>query len=447
VRADALLGALLPRLLPVTPGPVYHATVAKAAKGKRVMGVDGSFTVSGKAANGEGSLYREADGVWRATYRVPGESRPRRVRGRTREEALRRRAESLTRALEAGPRSPATSVLSASSTIAELATWWLHTVAAVRVRPSSLGKYVDRVGRITAWLGDVRIGSLRPEQVATWQAEVLGSLSASTVADTRATFRSIVAEAVNLGVIATNPVDRVRPPAVRVTTRRALSAADARVLITAAAEDRLGAAIALLFVQGWRVSEVLGLAWSDLDLEASVATVSRASVYADGVGMMLGPPKTEGAKGRHLLTPIVVELLRRRRQMQDEERRRAGDRWQQLTYEGRPIELVFTTITGGLLLRQAMTKAVASAARAAGLDPTGLGTHAGRSTAITVLYSEEGLDLGDVARYVGHASPSTTAGYVRHLGRRSRATAEAASRLLDPIAHSQAWDIQAGETA
>jgi hypothetical protein len=109
--------------------------VARPRKGKRVKAVDGSFTVSGKAANGEGSLYREADGTWRATYRVPGESRPRRVRGRTREEALRRRAEAVTQALESRPRSPATTALSGSTTIAELAAWWLATVASVRVRP------------------------------------------------------------------------------------------------------------------------------------------------------------------------------------------------------------------------------------------------------------------------------------------------------------------------
>jgi integrase len=406
--------------------------VAKRPKGKRVRGIDGSFTVSGKAANGEGSLYREIDGAWRATYRVPGESRPRRIRGRTREEALRRRGEALTKALTED-RKPSTTALSASSTVAEFSAWWLNTVAAVRVRPSSLGKYVDRVERITASLGDVRIGSLRPEQVATWQSELLKLLSAKTVTDTRATFRSVVAEAVNLGVLATNPVDRVRPPKTRASARRALTAAEARAVVAAGAEDRLGAAIALLFVQGWRVSEVLGLAWSDLDLAAGVAIVSRASVYADGVGMMLGPPKTEGAVGRHLLTPVVVELLLRRRQVQAEERQYAGDAWRTIDFEGRPIDLVFTTTTGGLVLRQAVTKAIATAAIAAGVDPTGLGTHAGRSTAITVLYAEEGLDLADIARHVGHAAPATTAGYVRHLGRRPTTTADAASRLLDPI--------------
>ena len=144
-------------------------------------------------------------------------------------------------------------------------------------------------------------------------------------------------------------------------------------------------------------------------LDQGTATVRRASVYADGVGMMLGRPKTEGAKGRHHLSPVVVELLRRRRQAQLEERLSAGAAWQQHEYEGRPVDLVFTTNTGALLLRQKGTKAVRAAATKAGIDPEGLGTHAGRSTAITVLYSEEGLDLADVARHVGHASSATTA--------------------------------------
>src|SRR5215471_15094 len=99
------------------------------------------------------------------------------------------------------PPSPATTSLSGASTVAEVARWWLATVASIRVRRSSLGKYADRVDRIVATLGDVRIGSLRPEQVATWQASLLRSLSASTVADTRATFRALVHEAVSLELI------------------------------------------------------------------------------------------------------------------------------------------------------------------------------------------------------------------------------------------------------
>ena len=259
---------------------------------------------------------------------------------------------------------------------------------------------------------------MRPEHVATWQTELLTTLSGQTVAATRSTLRSIIEEAVNLDLISTNPVSRVRPPRAARPQRRALTAEQGRALVSAAASARLGAAVALLFVQGWRVSEVLGLAWGDLDLDAGISEVRRACSYADGVGMVLGPPKTDGVIGRHHLTPVVVELLRRRRQVQLEDRLRAGDAWESHTYVGRPVDLVFTTAAAGLLLRQTVAKAVSAAAERAGIDPVGLGTHAGRSTAITALYTEEGLDLADIARHVGHANPTTTAGYVRHLGRR-----------------------------
>jgi len=41
------------------------------------VAADRSYTGHGKASNGEGSLYREKDGWWRATIREPGESRVR----------------------------------------------------------------------------------------------------------------------------------------------------------------------------------------------------------------------------------------------------------------------------------------------------------------------------------------------------------------------------------
>lgn len=96
------------------------------------------------------------------------------------------------------------------------------------------------------------------------------------------------------------------------------------------------------------------------------------------------------------------------------------------------FELVFTAATGGLMLRQKVAKVITAAAERAGIDPKGLSTHTGRSTVITTLYTEEGLDLGDLKRWVGHADEKTTAGYVRDLGERPKKTAEAAGRVLDP---------------
>ena len=61
--------------------------------------------------------------------------------------------------------------------------------------------------------------------------------------------------------------------------------------------QRLGAAVTLFFCQGWRVSEVLGLAWEDLDLVAGTAHLQRGAAYTPSARTVLGPTKTSGAEG------------------------------------------------------------------------------------------------------------------------------------------------------
>jgi integrase len=190
--------------------------------------------------------------------------------------------------------------------------------------------------------------------------------------------------------------------------------------------------VTLLFCQGWRVSEVLGLAWDDLDLDAGTARIRRAATHSALVGVTLGTTKTSGSQGVYHLAPIAIAQLRARRAEQAAERLAFGSGWPKHTYQGKSISPVFTNTTGGLVNRQAITKVIERTARGAGLDPAGLGTHAVRRTVITALYADGNLDLADVARHVGHSNPSTTAAYVKSLGQRPAATARRAAELLDP---------------
>ena len=115
------------------------------------------------------------------------------------------------------------------------------------------------------------------------------------------------------------------------------------------------------------------------------------------VGTALGSTKTSGAEGIHYLAPISVERLRQRRGEQEAERALVGAEWPEHRYEGEVVSMVFTTSHGGLANRQAVTKEIGRAAKAAGLDPTGLASHSGRRTVVTALYAHGGLDLADVA--------------------------------------------------
>ncbi len=121
-----------------------------------------------------------------------------------------------------------------------------------------------------------------------------------------------------------------------------------------------------------------------------------------------------------------------RQRIQQHERQVAAG-WLAHLYDGDPVDLVFTTRDGGIVNRQAITKVLARAAVSAGIDPKRLGTHVGRRTVVTTLYAEEGVDLADIARHVGHTSTSTTAGYVRSVGDRPKATVDAAARHLDVV--------------
>ena len=206
-------------------------------------------------------------------------------------------------------------------------------------------------------------------------------------------------------------------------------------MLAAVVDHRLGAAVALLFLEGWRISEVLGLAWEDLDLDAGTARVRRASVYVDGRGQQLGPPKTEGARGEHWLMPSVVAMLRLRQAVQDDERA-AAPKWAEHTHDGEPVSLVFTTPTGGLVLRQTVSKLVKHGAKTTGIT-TSLGTHAGRRSVVTTLFVEGGEALEDIARFVGHTKRPTTAGYVKRLGRRPETVARRAAELLDAQAEDE----------
>lgn len=154
--------------------------------------------------------------------------------------------------------------------------------------------------RIKATLGELPVTQLDYRVVTEWQAALGRTLAPRTVRHHRQTLAQIVDEAVKMGVLVGNPVRAVKPVRVTDSAGVALEPDETRALLDAVGEHRLAAAVALLFLQGWRVSEALGLAWEDVDLDAGTAHVRRASVYVDGHGQRLGPTTTDGAPWRAL---------------------------------------------------------------------------------------------------------------------------------------------------
>ena len=122
-----------------------------------------------------------------------------------------------------------------------------------------------------------------------------------------------------------------------------LSASEARKLLEAAGGDRLEALYVLAIHTGMRRGELLGLKWSDVDLENSRIGIRRTLTRTDGgKRYTLGDPKTKRSHRTVRITPQAVEALRRHLTNQMEEMERLGDIY---IDQG----LVFTTEVGTLI--------------------------------------------------------------------------------------------------
>ena len=219
-----------------------------------------------------------------------------------------------------------------------------------------------------------------------------------------------------------------------------------QLLGTLDGQHHLDAAVEILFTVRLRASEVLGLAWDDLNLDTGDAVIRRAATHVTGKGVVIDTPKTvTGANPSVVhLSPTVIELLIERRGVQAEQRDVLGPAWQTSRYEGHELDLVFTAGDGRPVPRQALHRAVRDACIRAGIDTEGIGTHTGRRTVVSLAY-QSGVDIADVARLgrtrtnLDHRRlphrPRTPPRRGRREGRRptrSRHRLIAASRALSP---------------
>ncbi|MEU4713386.1 site-specific integrase [Micromonospora purpureochromogenes] len=90
---------------------------------------------------------------------------------------------------------------------------------------------------------------------------------------------------------------------------------------------------------GLRRGELLGLRWSDVDLNAGQLRVWQTLQRVRGDGVVFGPPKSRRSRRVLTMPAVVIQALKRHRSLQEHERSLADGHWQE-------TGLVFTTATG-----------------------------------------------------------------------------------------------------
>ena len=95
-------------------------------------------------------------------------------------------------------------------------------------------------------------------------------------------------------------------------------------LIQAAHNDEFGVLIALAVTTGLRESEVLGLAWSDIDLNRGVLTVRNTLHSYAAERFELEPPKSRTSRRKVPIASVIVRMLEAHKAKQEETRALVG---------------------------------------------------------------------------------------------------------------------------
>jgi integrase len=280
---------------------------------------------------------------------------------------------------------------------------WLER-SARRVRPITLAGYRYLVERCiaTAPLARVPLGKLTPAEVQRWIDKMP---HAATARKARTILGIALNEAERLGLVASNPIPRTTPPAHTPKSGTAWSAEDTRRFLAVAADDGYSPFWHLAAYLGMRPSEIIGLRWTAVDLDAGTVRVERARPALGGKTFDSDDTKSPAGRRTLRLSPGLILRLRTHRTAQKEQRLMMGERWKE-------HGLVCTSEVGTPLDPPALRHHFDHLCKQAGV--VRIRIYDLRHTA-TSLMIDAGADLKAASEALGHSDPGITMRVYRHV--------------------------------
>ncbi|MFR0358609.1 tyrosine-type recombinase/integrase [Streptomyces sediminimaris] len=343
--------------------------------------------MSGKRANGEGSIYPYKNGfaayVWVTT--PDGERKRKYVYGKTREDTHEKWIKLHNEATK-GP------VQTRHRTVQAFLSYWLDSIVKPNLAPLSYVSYEGSVRLyIAPHLGTKRLDKLTVRDVREWLTKLAGICqccaqgkdakrskdrqrccaigecceaypSRRIVQAARDALRAALTHAVTEEEISKNVASLVKVPKPRRRRIKPWSVVEAGRFLadSVAREDPLFAAWVLVLCLGLRRGEVLGLTWKSIDFESSELYVDH-QIQRAGRQILHRETKTEESDDFLPLPEFCLKALRMRRAQQTGDQKAAGELWQDTR------GLIFTTKYGTAIEPGNLTRMFALRARRAGL--------------------------------------------------------------------------------
>jgi integrase len=313
-----------------------------------------------------------------------------------------------------------------SLTVADWLRQWLEGTARMRVTPKTHEAYVGWVnGRIIPLLGHYRLETLTGVAIQAAWAQLLATkrkdgkagagISPKSIRNCHGILRAALNTAVKHGILARNPCDLADLPRAEKQEMHALDAAQINRLLDACRGRRIFMPVLLAVTVGMRRGEILALRWSDVDFDAKVLTVARATEQTRAHGVRMKEPKS-GRVRKINMPPLLADELRRHREEQ-----------------GRVQGLVICHEDGAPISPSAITQEFSKFVRTVEGVPN-VRLHDLRHACASLLLSL-GIPLPVVSEILGHADTAITARVYSHVLNSSRI--EAATLMDDVLRKAQ----------
>lgn len=227
----------------------------------------------------------------------------------------------------------------------------------------------------------------------------------STIHHTHVVAHSCLDQAVTLGLIPSNPTDRIKPPRVVSPEIVPPTFDELKHFLATVDQDRLKALWWVIALTGCRKGEALTLKWSDVDWDRQTATIRR-TVAADGGLLSVHDVKTVKGRRTLALSEYLLSILREHQDKQRLEQEFYGEDWN-------PEHWVFPSEKGTLLWPSNVNRKFRLLRTQAGLSNT-LRPRDLRH-AMATRWLNEGVPIKVVSERLGHANIFITLQIYGHL--------------------------------
>ncbi|HLH24803.1 MAG TPA: site-specific integrase [Chloroflexota bacterium] len=261
-----------------------------------------------RASGTGGKIRRRKDGRYTTEVSLGRRGDGTRIRvsvyGRTADEVRTKRADLLRRAAQG------TYVPPDKLTVGEFLEDWLRDVVAGLAPTTRRGyRSVVRKWAIPAF-GHVRLQQLTPLHVQRLYGQALeAGISPNRVRVMHQVLHAAFAYAEDVLDLPRNPTQRTRRPRGAAVQRRPLSLVEANRVLAAAEGDRLEALWWLLLTTGARISELLHLKWTDIDLGTRTLQIRSGKTLAAARFVPIAPEAAAALASRRRTQRAEVEYV------------------------------------------------------------------------------------------------------------------------------------------